>query len=109
MRASSRPVLGTVLLVLATAGVVLVKWFVWEFLIMYGDTNAAGSWQGVCLAAVPLSVFFLLAVAGGWFRRNRSGLVAALLVVAAGLMGTAVAGESAVRAKFVALPRTRRA
>lgn len=93
------------LLVLAAAGVVLGTWFVWEFLVMYGDTNAAGSWQGLGLAAVPLVVVVALAVAGGWFRRNRSGLVAAVLIVVAGLVSTVVAGELAVRAKFAALPR----
>jgi len=98
-----------VLLVLAAAGVVLVTWLVGEFQVMYGDTNAAGSWQGLGLAAVPLVVVVLLAGAGGRFRRNRSGLVAAVLIVVAGLMGTAVAGELAVRAKFAAFPGPRRA
>lgn len=94
------------LLVLAAAGVALVTWFVWAFLAMYGDTNAAGSWQALGLAAMPFAVVVLLAVAGGWFRHDRSGLVAAVLVVVAGLMGAAVAGELAVRAKYTALPRT---
>lgn len=95
-----------VLLVAAAAGVLLLTAAAWGFLREYGDTNASGAWQGLGLVAVPLVVVVLLSGTGGWFRKSRAGLVAAALIVAAGIAGPALAGELAVRAKFASFPRT---
>lgn len=72
----------------------------------YGDTNASGFVQGLKAAAVP--VVMVLALAGVAFslRKVRAVALMAVAVVLASVLGTAVAGQVAVSAKYASYPRT---
>lgn len=95
-----------VLLGVAGAIALLGALLTYALLREYGDTNASGIVQGLKAAAVPAVLVLALAGIAFSLRQTRAVAVMALAVVLASLLGTAIAGQVAVSAKYASYPRT---